>query len=178
MDKQFLEWWGNFLLSVAKGKRQMDDMDRWFSQGLKGFPDLTAMLKQAYGIADDSRENGPDAISQWKKVNQQFLQSYGEFLDRMGVVPRSDHLRLVKKYEDLKQKSEEQAETIRHLRMLMDEKAPDKDQADRSDQTEVFEGFQEILQRQTEQFQELMTSMTRFYGDKAGKKASNEDMDS
>lgn len=168
MDKNFLEWWGNFLLSVARGQRQMDDMDRWLSQGFKGFPDLTAMMKRAYGVADDARKE-PDAAAQWRKANEQFLESYGEFLDGMGVVPKADHLRLVKKYEALKEKAAEQEETIRHLRMLKEERAPGGEE-----QEAAVQGFQEILQRQTEQFQELMGSLSRFYGDSAPSSSEKE----
>lgn len=157
MDIHFLEWWGNFLLSVAKGQRQMEDMERWLSQGFKGFPDLTAMLKRAYDLEEPSRET-PDAMSQWPKVNEQFLKSYGEFLEHMGVGPRPEHLRLVKKYEALKEKAAEQEETIRHLRMLTAEKGPDP-----ADQAAAVQGFQKILQCQTEQFQELMGNLSRFY---------------
>jgi small-conductance mechanosensitive channel len=78
----------------------------------------------------------------------------------MGVVPKADHLRLVKKYEALKEKADQQEETIRHLRMLVNQKGPDQSQ-----QAAAAEGFQEILQRQTEQFRELMGSLSRFYGD-------------
>ncbi len=168
MDNNFLEWWGNFLLSVARGQRQMDDMDRWLSQGFQGFPDLTAMMKQAYGVADDTRKEA-DAMAQWQKANEQFLKSYAEFLDGMGVVPKTDHLRLVKKYEALKEKAAEQEETIRHLRMLADEKAPDEEE-----QEAAVQSFQEILQRQTEQFQELMGRLSRFYGDAATTASSEE----
>ncbi len=168
MDKNFLEWWGNFLLSVASGQRRMDDMDRWLSRGFKGFPDLTDMMKQAYGVKDDARKE-PDASAQWHKANEQFLESYGELLDGMGVVPKADHLRLVKKYEALKEKAAEQEETIRHLRMLSAEKPPGEEE-----QEAAVQGFQEILQRQTEQFQELMGSLGRLYGDNAPTSLENE----
>lgn len=159
MDKYFLEWWGNFLLSVARGQRQMADMDRWLSRGFEGFPDLTEMMKRAYGLADEPRQT-PDTMAQWREANEQFLNSYAELLSSMGVVPKADHLRLVKRYEALKEKADEQEETIRHLRMLVNEKGPDT-----SEQAAAAEGFQEILQRQTEQFRDLMGSLSRFYGD-------------
>lgn len=169
MDKNFLEWWGNFLLSVARGQRRMDDMDRWLSQGFKGFPDLTDMMRRAYGLTEGAREKS-DAMAQWREANERFLNSYGEFLDGMGVVPKADHLRLVKKYEALKEKAAAQEETIRHLRMLADEKAPGEEE-----QEAAAQSFQEILQRQTEQFQELMGSLSRFYGDPAAKAAENQE---
>lgn len=169
MDKHFLELWGNFLLSVARGQRRMEDMNRWLSQGFTGFPDLTDMMKQAYGLADDPKES-TDMAAQWGNANETFLKSYTEFLNSMGVVPKSDHLRLVKKYEALKEKADQQEETIRHLRMLANEKGPEA-----TDPSAAAEGFQEILQRQTEQFQELMHNLSRFYGQNTPASSKKED---
>ena len=45
MDRQFLEFWGNYLLSVARGQKQLEDVTRWIRGGFSGVEELTALLK-------------------------------------------------------------------------------------------------------------------------------------
>ena len=50
MDRQFLEFWGNYLLAAAKGQKQLEDMNQWLNQGFSGYEELTAMFKKFYGL--------------------------------------------------------------------------------------------------------------------------------
>jgi hypothetical protein len=74
----------------------------------------------------------------------------------MGVVPKDEHLALVKKYEELKEKVAAQEETINNLRMLLEEKKVET-------QGELVQGFQEIIEKQSQQFQETMETLSRFF---------------
>lgn len=155
MDKQFLEFWGNFMLNAAKGQEQVEMLNRWMKSGFGGgFEELTALFKKAYGL-ESSSEKTPEYFDSWKKASENLLNSFKESLGLMGVVSKEEHLNLVRKYELLKEKAESQEETIRHLRMLLGEKD--------IEQKEISGKFQELAKTQTEEFQELMKSFSQFY---------------
>ena len=56
MDRQFLEFWGNFLLSAAKSQKQLEDMTEWMKGGLKGFEELTSLFRKIYGLGRLSKK--------------------------------------------------------------------------------------------------------------------------
>ncbi|MBE9569307.1 MAG: hypothetical protein IMF11_01660 [Proteobacteria bacterium] len=161
MDKQFLEFWGNFMINSAKGQKQLEDMTKWMSQGLSGFDEMTAMFGKFYGL-DKLGKDTPAYLKTWEKATEDFQKSFKEYLSLMGVVPKDEHLTLIKKYEDLKKRVADQEETIKHLRMLQDEKWA-------ADQGEVIKGFQNVVKNQSEQFQELTESISRFFQTEAPK---------
>ncbi len=151
MDKNFMEFWGNFLLSAAKGKRQLDEMARWIDQGFSGLEDLDNLFRQFYRMNSES----PDYPETLKKAEADFRKSFKDYLSLFGVVPRDEHLELMKKYEELKEKVAAQEETIKHLRMLLEEQGVD--------QGKVITGFEKMIAEQNEQFRELMQSFSKFY---------------
>jgi len=155
MDKQFLEFWGNFMINAAKGQGQLEEMAKWMGQGFSGFEDLTAMFKKSYGL-DRMPEDTPDFLASWEKAAKDFQKSFKDYLSLMGVVPRDEHLKLVKKYEDMKKRVAGQEETIKHLRLLLDARGT-------ADQTEVVKSFQDLMNKQSEQFQELTENFGRFF---------------
>ena len=154
MDKHFLEFWGNFLINVAKGQRQLEDMSKWITQGLKGSEDLATMFRKFYGL-DRFVEGSPDYLKTCKTAEKDFFKSFQDYLNLFGVVSLQEHLALVKRYEVLKEKVATQEETISHLRMLLDEKG--------AGQAEVFKGFQDLVERQSEQFQNLMKGFSGIF---------------
>ena len=155
MDKHFLEFWGNFLINTAKGQKQLADMSKWMQQGFEGFDELTAMFKKFYGL-ENMEKHTPAYMETWKKASENFQKSFKDYLRLMGVVPKDEHLALVKKHEELKEKVAAHEETIKHLRMILEEKKADT-------QGELVKEFQEILERQSEQFQETMETFGRFF---------------
>ena len=81
---------------------------------------------------------------------------FKNYLYLVGVVSKGEHLALVKKYEELKEKVVVQEETIKHLRMLLEEKKVET-------QGELVQEFQEIIEKQSEQFQETMETLGNFF---------------
>jgi phage tail tape-measure protein len=162
MDRHFLEFWGNFLINAAKGQKQMEDMSKWMQQGFEGFDELTAMFKKFYGL-EHMEKDTPIYMETWKQASENFQESFKDCLRLMGVVPKDEHLALVKKYEELKEKVADQEETIKHLRMLLEEKKVEI-------QGELVQGFQEIIEKQSEQFQETMETLSRFFKKDKNKK--------
>ncbi len=150
MDRHFLEFWGNFLINAARGQKQLEDMAKWMTQGLKGFEDLTTMFRKFYGL-DRVSEGAVDDEKTWEKAAKDFQRSFKEYLKLFGVVPMQEHLELVKKYEALKEKLTAQEETINHLRMLLDQKA--------GNVGNVVRDYQDLIKKQADQFQKLMTDL-------------------
>ena len=151
MDKHFLEFWGNFFLNAARGQKQLEEMAEWMQQGFTGFENLSEMFRKCYGLD----EKIPDDSSTQEKAQADFQKSFNDYLSLFGVVPKEEHLALVKKYQELRQRVAAQEETIGHLRMLLEEKG--------FDQSKVISGLQKLMLEQSEQFRKLMESFSGLY---------------
>jgi len=155
VDKNFLEFWGNFLINSAKEQKRMEDLSKWMQQGFKGFDDLTEMFKKFYGL-EQMEKDSPAYMDTWEKASENFLNSYKDYLNLMGMVSKDEHLTLIKKYEELKEKAAAQEETINHLRLLLKEKKTES-------QEELVQGFQNLIEKQSKQFQETMETLGIFF---------------
>jgi hypothetical protein len=163
MDRHFLEFWGNYLTNAAKGQKQLEDMAAWMGQGLRGFEYLTTLFRQCYGL-DELEVDSPEYLKTLRKAEQDFRMAFKDYLSFFGVVPKDEHLALVKKYEELKGAAATQEETIKHLRLLLSQKMVD--------QGEAFKGFQDVAKEQAAQFQELMNSFGNAFKVGKGSKES------
>lgn len=150
MDRQFLEFWGNFLLQVAKGQQQWETLIRGLQGGFFNLGPMTSMFQKAYGL-EGLDQDSPDYMKMWKKAEEDFRDSFKDFLNLMGMVPRHEHAALALKYEELKEKVADQEETIKHLRLLLEDKGVDFGMA-------TVE-FQELIKKQTRQTQEFLQGL-------------------
>lgn len=171
MDEKFLEFWGNILINAARSKKQTDDFFRWMKSAGQGkeapraFPgteELSELFRKFYGL-DQVSERGEEYKQLYEKSLRDFQKSFKDSMGLMGIVPREEHLALVRKYEKLKERCAEQEETIRHLRMLL--AARENGQADLSGQ------LQEVVRSQSELFQRMVSEFGQCFtrpGDAAG----------
>ena len=143
MDKHFLEFWGNFLISVAKGQQQLEDLAGFLQGDFAKTENLAKIFFQAYGLENLTDKN-PDFQNQWEKSKQDFQESYRAYLHLLGAVPRED-------YEELQAKVAEQEETIKNLRFLLEEKG--------LDYGTVTLKFQELIKNQAETVQDFLSSL-------------------
>ena len=150
MDRQFLEFWGQYLLAAAKGQKQLEDLNQWIGQGFSGFEELTAMFKKFYGLDPPPKENS-DSAKAWENAAAGFRNSFNAYLDLMGVVPKDKYRALEQKYAALQKKTAEQADTIKILRELLAEEG--------TYQGETAKVFQDLVQKQAEAFETLMQSI-------------------
>lgn len=162
MDRKFLEFWGNFLLSAAKGQEQVENLNRLASEGVKTFEQQLALFQKFYGLDKKPDPSTPYA-EMWTKAAADFMKSYQEFMGLMGTVPREDYEALSRENEALKRKVEDLEEALRRGR----KRAGGKD----TDPAEVVKGFEGLMKKQAEQFQALMASYGKLYeGEKPGRK--------
>jgi hypothetical protein len=85
MDRQFLEFWGNYLLAAARGQKQLEDLNQWIRQGFSGFEELTAMFKKFYGL-ENPRMQDSDSTRAWQNAAADFRNSFNAYLNLMGLV--------------------------------------------------------------------------------------------
>jgi len=155
VDKHFLEFWGNFLINAAKEQKRMEDLSKWMQQGFKGFDELTAMFNKFYGL-ESLKKDTPAYNESWETASENFLNSFKDYLDLMGMVTKSEHLKLVKKCEELKEKVADQEETINHLRMLLEKRKAES-------QDELVQGFHDLIEKQSDQFQKTMETFGNLF---------------
>ncbi len=146
-----MEFWGHFLLSAAKGQRQLDEFSRWMSQGMRGVHELTAMFREIYGLSTDSGLNPEN----WQAACDSFGKAYRAYLEALDVVPRSEYTALRVRLEESQRNVEELESALRRLRLELSEA--------RMAQGDVARGFQELIRVQTDQFQELTESFSRLF---------------
>jgi len=154
MDKNFIEFWNRYLNTSATGYSQLDEMTKWLQQGLSGSENLTSLFRQAYGL-DKFSQDLPDYSKLAEEATRAFQQSLRDVLSSVGMVLKEEHMALIKKHEALKKKAADQEETIKHLRMVLDEKM--------ASNGDGVQQFQNMLTSQNEQFQTLMNSIGQFF---------------
>ena len=151
MDRQFLEFWGNYLLAAAKGQKQLEELNQWIRQGFSGFDDLTAMFKKFYGLERPPKENS-DSAKAWENAADGFRNSFNAYLDLMGVVPRDKYQALEQDCAALQKKVADQEETIKVLRSLLAQEG--------TYQGETTKVLQDLVNKQAEAFEKLMRNLT------------------
>ena len=147
MDRHFLEFWGHSLLNAARGQKQLEDLAKWLPRGFFNLQEFTPLFQKAYGL-DHVAPDSPDYLKTWKKAEENFRESFQDYLNLLGAVPREEYAALAERYEKLKEKVVQQEETIQHLKMLLEQKGMGY-------ATATLE-FQEMIKKQGEQFQELL----------------------
>lgn len=155
MDKHFLEFWGNSLLNAAKSQKQFEEMTAWVQQGFKGFAEMTNLFLKIYGL-DDAAKGSPDYFMAWKQAEEEFKKSFHDYMSMMGFVAKNEHLELVRKYEELKEKCASQEETVRHLRLLLSESTL-------KDQGELAKQFEDLIRNQNNQFKTLVDKFSKAF---------------
>ena len=158
MDKQFLEFWGNMMLSSAKGQQQLDDIMKWFSGNFTEFKDITSTFCKMYGI-DPEAQKAPGNLNIWQKAFDEFQKSFGELAIMMDLVPRKDYIALSRENQDLKKRLSELEEGIAHQRALLAEKAT-------ASSGEGLKGFQELINEQAKQYQDFMKNIGNVFEEK------------
>lgn len=150
MNRHFLEFWGKALLQAAQSQKQLEDLAKWCQRGVTSFQDFTQIFKTAYGL-DQVPENSQDFFALWHKAEESFRESFKEYLNILGVVPREEYADLARRFADAQAKLAEQEETIQHLRRLLEEKGLGLEATSME--------FQRLIEKQGEQFQKFLQGL-------------------
>ncbi|PKN35190.1 MAG: hypothetical protein CVU61_04255 [Deltaproteobacteria bacterium HGW-Deltaproteobacteria-19] len=155
MDRSFYEFWGRYFLALARGRQQYEDVTAWMRQGFQGSENLTEFFRKAYGL---DREEKTDTADFWQQTHQSFLASFREYLALFDVVPREDLAALQRENDELKQTVVRLEDIIRRQQDFLGEKGLDP--------AGMVEGFQGLMQKQTDEFEKLMKSMGHYFDKK------------
>lgn len=154
MDPNFFEFWGQSFLNIATGQRQIDEFRQWLNRGLGGSDSLSALFRQIYGL-DKMEKGGNEYLKLYENAMQSFQQSFREYLRLFDVTPREEHESLMKECEVLKQKVLEQEQIIGNLRKILGDKGLES--------AETVRDLQDVLKKQTDQFQEMMKAVGKAF---------------
>ena len=163
MDRRFLEFWGNALLSAAKGQEQAESLNRLVREGFKTFEQQLSLFEKFYGLDKKPDPSTPYA-EMWTKAAADFAKSYQEFIGLMGMVSREDYEALSREHEALKKKAADLEEALR--------RGKKKTGGKEIDTAEIAKGFEGLMKKQAEQFQTLVASYGKLYEAKKPEKES------
>ncbi len=158
MNTQFFEFWGNFLINVAKGQKQLDDMSTWMKQGYNDADDLASLFRRCYGLnaSDTGTAQDPQA---WQEAVGEFQNTFTQFAAQWGWVPQAEHQQALEKCAALEKQVEAQQATIHQLRDLLAQKG--------LGYSELLQHMQGSLKDQSDQFQALMENIRSAFNDKS-----------
>jgi len=155
MNRDFLEFWGNFLLQAAKGQRQLEEAVKWSRLGFEVLETQKAFWNAWHG-AEEEKGKKPGDLDQWKKSAEEFRYSCRELARLFGVVSLEEYEELLRQKEALEKKLEEKKKSASKTRWT--------GKRVRDVQREMQRELQELTRKQGEQFNELMESIRKFYG--------------
>jgi len=150
MDTNFLEFWGNLLISIARGQKQLDDMTKWVHQGFPGANELTTLFRKVYGL-NDLPQAPTSQAEPWKGTLDRFHESYREYLKLLDVIPRTEYQKLQEENDALKRRIGELEQVIGDLRALLAGKI-------QGTPKEAMEQFQTSFLKYLEKLHEVMIS--------------------
>ncbi len=154
MDKNLLEFWGQIFLNAARSQQQMEDWNKWFSIDSFGKNKLfSSLLNQPE--TQKTEEITPEILEIARKATDAYKEVFKASLSLFDVVAKEDYDELLKENELLKEKVKAQENIIKNRR-----NQPEKDIFE---QQEVVNNLTEIVKDQTQQFQDLMKQMGKYY---------------
>ena len=154
MDANFYEFWSQFFSSLAKGQKQIDDLNKWRDLGLEGADAFSSLFRKVYGL-ESPPAGRPAEANLWEKSAENFQKSMRDFLALFDVVPRQDYQDLMDECQALREKTAKQEETIAALRKRRGKKAAAPE--------ETVEGLREVIRKQSDEFQSLMKMMANIF---------------
>jgi len=150
MDANFLEFWGNPLISIARCREQLDDMTCRAHQDFPGADDPSSLLGMTCGL--NHFPHAPTGKAGLREETlDRFHQSYREHLKLLNVVPRTDYAALQKENDSVERKIVELEGVVGNLRRLLAGKI-------HAVPGVAMDEFQSTFPDYLEKLQQLMTS--------------------
>ena len=155
MQTQAFELWGNMFLNAARGQKLMEDFSHMMNGDVGGVQDLFEMYGKWWGM-DFIFRALPGYIDASLKAAEDFQKTFmGGFLSLMNYPQQGDYQALLRDCEELREKTERQEEDIRRLQAVLGEKL--------SAQGEGIGAFQDLMKKQTQQFQDMMVNFSKIF---------------
>lgn len=122
MNKELMDFWGNFFINAAKGQKQMEETADWSRRMVDTLVVWTASFQKLYNLEALVPAAGYQSRD-WNRNDGSQKSLVGGFMKLWGVKngPGDEHVELIKRYEELKERLMMQEETIRHLRILLED---------------------------------------------------------
>ena len=156
MDKNILEFWGHAFLNAARSQQQWEDMNKLFGQNnsTDNYPVMSAFFK-SLGWPNAEKMNPEEIAELGKKSVHVFQEFFKIYLNIFDVVSKEEHLKLVKENEELKEKIA-QLEKVNDSYQNLSTKNAGR-------QGQNIDNLTQIMESQTQQFQELMKQINLYY---------------
>ena len=158
MDSRFLEFLGHYFLGAARNQEMLTQLQTWMRVPPPKKDAPGELFQKFYGLGPLSAGNADQAAA-WQKALENFQASLASWWELMEVVPRSEYQALEKKIKALEEKVAEQARTIQQLRRSG---SPDPDAP-----VAAVDAFAKLMEKQADDFQDLMQNMTAAFKSKA-----------
>lgn len=161
MDKNFMEFWGKLFMNAAQGQQQLENWNNWFRQSMGGEnPFLKSMFKPQE--IEKPKETTPEIFEITKKATDAYKEMFKASLSMFNVISKEEYNKLLNENEELKEKILQQEEIIKKVKT--------KSSNDNYDQEEVVDNLTKIVKSQTQQFQDLMNQIGKYYKKDSSKK--------
>lgn len=159
MDSQFLEFWGQSLLNLARGQRQLEELNRWMGGTADGggADRLADLFRASYGL-ETLEKDGAEYLKLFEKASRSYQQSLREYLALFDVVPRGDMEALQQECDALKAKIADQERAIEQLGNIINKKVRAPEEATRD--------LKNLLEKQAHEFQKVMKTMGQAFEQK------------
>ncbi len=158
MDANFYEFWSQFFSALAKGQKQIDDLNKWRDLGLERADAFSSLFRKVYGL-ESPPPGKPAEANPWEKSAENFQKSMRDFLALFDVVPRGDYQDLLNECRALKEKTAKLEETIAALQKRRGKKAASQEETPE----ETVEGLREVIRKQSDEFESLMKAMANIF---------------
>jgi hypothetical protein len=149
VDRQFLKFWGEFLLNVAEGKRQIEEMTHWIQSDLPPLGELAALFRKCYGLPETNADR-QDAL--WRTATTGFHTALETYAPLWGWVPLDRYTRLKDKLAHLEAEIAEQKRLIKQLEVLLENQG--------LGHMAMTTRFQNLIADQRQAFEQLMQALS------------------
>lgn len=149
MDAKNYQFWADFFRQAAEGQARFDEVRKWMEQGIQSSGGMYEIFRKWFEATTGKPVGQPAEF--YEDVMAEFNRAIQQFLNDFGVIPKSVYQDLEEKNRALKQRIEEQEETIRRLRrMLADKEVGLGDSADQF--TRLVSSQQELFKQWVDMF--------------------------
>jgi uncharacterized coiled-coil protein SlyX len=155
VTNDFLKFWAEFFRQAAAGQGQVTAMAEWIQAGCPPQGVLADLLRSCYGLPVTQPMGG----DLWQKAVTEFLTALNAYAPLWGWVPLERYDRLKRKTQRLERKIAAQERTIQQLDALLNEKG--------LGHAALMTHFQDLINDQTQAFDQLMQTITDVDGSEA-----------